>query len=194
MLTADRMRLDHVIYGTSDLDAAQALVERELGLEVHPGGRHVGQGTHNRIVPLGNAYLELLAISDPDEAAASPVGSILAERIAQGDGLLSYAVSVDDVHVTAQRLGTPIVTVRRGELEGHLTGVEEALRTSYLPFFGRSRGRPAEAGQADLDWIEVSGDAARLNAWLGGAELPIRITEGAGAVRAVSIAGKTFSG
>jgi len=188
------VRIDHVIYGTSDLDAAQALVERELGLEVQPGGHHVGQGTGNRIVPLGNAYLELLTVDDPAEAAASPVGSLLAELIAEGDRLLAYAVSVDDVHATAQRLGTPIVTVRRGELEGHLTGVEEALRTSYLPFFGRSRGRPAEQGDATLDWIEVSGDGARLRAWLDGAELPIRITDGPGAVRAIGIAGKTFSG
>ena len=38
------MRLDHVIYGTSDLDAAQARIESELGLAVHPGGHHEGQG------------------------------------------------------------------------------------------------------------------------------------------------------
>jgi len=38
------MRLDHVIYGTADLDAAQRRIEAELGLEVLPGGRHVGQG------------------------------------------------------------------------------------------------------------------------------------------------------
>jgi catechol 2,3-dioxygenase-like lactoylglutathione lyase family enzyme len=188
------MRIDHVIYGTSDLDAAQKLVEETLGLQVHPGGHHVGQGTGNRIVPLGNAYLELLAIDDPEEAAASPVGSILAELIAAGDRLLAYAVSVDDVHATAQRLGTRIVTVRRGELEGHLTGVEEALRTSYLPFFGRSRGRPAEAGGVDLDWIEVSGDKDRLHDWLGGGELPVRVTVGPGALRAISVGGKTFSG
>jgi catechol 2,3-dioxygenase-like lactoylglutathione lyase family enzyme len=188
------VRIDHVIYGTSDLDAAQAMVERELGLEVHPGGHHVGQGTHNRIVPLGNAYLELLAISDPAEAAASPVGSILADLIAAGDGLLAWAVSVDDVPATAQRLGTRIVTVRRGELEGHLTGVEEALRHAYLPFFGRSRGRPSETGGVNLDWIELSGDAERLRDWLGGEELPVRIEPGPGALRAIGIGGRRFSG
>jgi hypothetical protein len=188
------VRFDHVIYATSDLDAAQRLVEHRLGLEVHPGGHHVGHGTHNRIVPLANGYLELLAVDDPDEAAASPVGGLIAERIAQGDGLLAYALAVDDVHATAQRLGTPIVTVRRGELEGHLTGVEEALRTSYLPFFGRSRGRPAAAGDVHLDWLEVRGDAQRLHRWTDGAELPIRISAGEGAIRAISVGGKVFSG
>jgi hypothetical protein len=188
------VRIDHVIYGTSDLDAAQHLVETQLGLEVHAGGHHAGQGTHNRIVPLANAYLELLAIDDPEEAAASPVGSILADRIARGDGLLAYAVSVVDVQATAERLGTSIITVRRGELEGHLTGVQEALREPFLPFFGRSRGRPAETGGARLDWIEVSGDPARLREWLGGADLPVRVVPGEPALRAIGIAGTVFSG
>ncbi len=58
------MRIDHVIYATGDLDAASERITRELGLEVRPGGRHEGQGTHNRIVPLGATYLELMAISD----------------------------------------------------------------------------------------------------------------------------------
>ena len=75
------MLLDHVVWGVGDLDAAQARVERELGLPVEPGGSHVGQGTHNRIVPLRGAYLELLAIRDREEAAASPVGALLLERI-----------------------------------------------------------------------------------------------------------------
>ena len=41
---------------------------------MRPGGVHEGQGTHNRIVPLGDGYLELMAIGDPEEAAAHPFG------------------------------------------------------------------------------------------------------------------------
>ena len=83
------MRLDHIIWGVGDLDAAQARVERELGLPVEPGGSHEEQGTHNRIVPLRGAYLELLAIRDREEAAASPVGALLLERIEAGDGFVA---------------------------------------------------------------------------------------------------------
>jgi catechol 2,3-dioxygenase-like lactoylglutathione lyase family enzyme len=186
------MRFDHVVYGTQDLDRAQQRVEAELGLAVRPGGHHVGQGTHNRIVPLANGYVELLAVDDPEEAAASPVGSVVAELIAHGDRLLAYAVGVDDVHATAQRLGTPIITVRRGELEGHLTGVEEALREPLLPFFGQSDARPGDGGTERLSWIEVAGDAARLREWLGGAELPVRVVDGAPAVRAIGIGDREF--
>ena len=119
------MRIDHVIYGTTDLDAATERIERELGLQVVAGGRHDGQGTHNRFVPLGDAYLELLAIHDREEAASSPIGRILLERIT-GDGLIAWAVRADNVPAIAQRLGTQLVTVRRDALTAQLTGVEEA--------------------------------------------------------------------
>jgi len=106
--------------------------------------------------------------------------------------LLAWAVSVDDVQATAQRLGTRIVTVRRGELEGHLTGVEEALREPCLPFFGRS-DRPPAAGETELTWLEVSGDRARIEAWLGPDHgLPLRIVDGAPALRAVGIGTREF--
>lgn len=185
------MRIDHVIYGTTDLDAATARIERELGLEVMAGGRHEGQGTHNRIVPLGGPYLELLAICDRDEAASSPIGRILLERIT-GDGLIAWAVRADDVEAVARRLGTRLVTVRRDALAAQLTGVEEALREPSLPFFGQSDTRPGEGGSERLSWIEVAGDAARLREWLGGAELPVRVVDGAPAVRAVGIGEREF--
>src|SRR3954447_21944915 len=75
------MRIDHVIYATRDLDAAAARIESELGLIARGGGRHDGLGTHNRIVPLGRGYLELLAIADPDDAARSPLARAVPARI-----------------------------------------------------------------------------------------------------------------
>jgi catechol 2,3-dioxygenase-like lactoylglutathione lyase family enzyme len=98
------MRLDHVIYGTSDLDKASARIEAELGLPV--------------------------------------------------------------------------------------------LREPFLPFFigSNARGpRPGDAGDAGgLTWIEVAGDQGRLSDWLGGADLPIRVVEGASAVRAIGIGDREF--
>ena len=191
------MRLDHVIYGTTDLDIASARIETELGLEVRPGGRHEGQGSHNRIVPLGPGYLELLAIADRAEAGASPIGRLLLARLASEDGLIAYAVSGVEVPAVAERLGTPLHTVRRDGMTAHVTGVEAALTESFLPFFvgGDSSRHPGESGTAGgLTWIEVAGDAARLREWLGGAELPIRVVDGAPGVRAIGIGERSFSG
>ncbi len=99
-----------------------------------PGGHHVGQGTGNQIIPLGNAYLELMVIDDVAEAESSPIGQVLLERIT-GEGWIGWAVRVDDVAAVAARLGTPILTIERDGFFGHLTGVEEALREPTLPFF-----------------------------------------------------------
>jgi hypothetical protein len=190
------VRLDHVIYATRDLDAAAARIEAELGLPVLPGGRHVGQGSHNRIVPLGPGYLELLAIADAEEAAASPIGRLLLERI-DGDSLLAWAVSGCDVPAVAARLGTPLHSVSRDGMTAHVTGVEEALREGFLPFFVGSDApsHPGDAGSAGgLTWVEVAGDAAVLRDWLGGEELPVRVASSGAplGVRALGIGPREF--
>lgn len=181
-----------MIYAAADLDVAAARVERETGLVARAGGRHEGLGTQNRIVPLGGGYLELLAVADPREAAGSVFGRGLVARLAQGgDGLMGWVVAVDDVDAVARRLGTTISTISRAGLSARLTGLAEAMREPFLPFFiSRDAGvlDPGIDGDAGgISWIEVSGDAARLERWLDVAVLPVRVVDGAPAVRAVGI-------
>jgi hypothetical protein len=191
------VQIDHVIYATADLDQAAARVERELGLVARGGGRHEGLGTHNRIVPLGPGYLELLAVADPDEAARSDFGRGVMERLAQaGDGLFGWVVAVDDVDPVARRLGTTISTIRRAGLSARLTGLAEAASEPFLPFFmSRDHGVPDPGGGGDaggITWIEVAGDAARLRQWIDFAPLPVRVVAGPPEVRAVGIGEREF--
>jgi hypothetical protein len=191
------MRIDHVIYATTDLDQAAATVERRLGVEALAGGRHQGLGTHNRIVPLGGGYLELLAVADPKEAAGSDFGRGLLRRLAAaGDGLLGWAVAVDDVEPVAQRIGTRITTIRRAGLSAKLTGLAEAMREPFLPFFiSRDRGVPdpgAGGNAGGITWVEVAGDASRLEQWLGSSRLPVRVVQGSPAALAVGIGDREF--
>jgi hypothetical protein len=186
------MRIDHVIYATTDLAAAAARAEAGLGVAAVPGGRHDGIGTHNMIVPLGGGYVELLAVVDADEAAGSSLGAAIQARIAtHGDGLFAWAVAVDDVAPVAARLGTTVTTIGRQGLSAHLAGVAEAMRDPLLPFFiARNPGvaDPAALGDAaGITWIEVGGDAARLERWLGGAELPVRVVDAEPGVRAMGV-------
>src|SRR4051794_41879716 len=98
------MRVDHVIWATADLDAAAQRMEREHGLAATGGGAHDGMGTHNRIVPLGGGYLELLAVRDAAEAAGSPLGRAVTARLERvGEGLMAWAaaVAVADVEAAA---------------------------------------------------------------------------------------------
>ena len=186
------MRIDHVIYAAENLDVAAARIEAQLGLVAGAGGRHEGLGTHNRIVPLGGGYLELLAVADPEEAARTEFGRGLLARLAgNGDGLLGWVVAVDDIDDVARRLGTPVSTIRRAGLSARLTGLAEAIHEPILPFFiSRDPGvpDPGVGGDADgITWIELAGDAARLQRWLDFAELPVRVVEGPPAVLAVGI-------
>jgi hypothetical protein len=52
-----------------DLDQAAIRFREEFGLDSTEGGRHERWGTANRIVPLGDQYLELVASVDEQMAA-----------------------------------------------------------------------------------------------------------------------------
>ena len=63
--------LDHVLIAVADVAAAARELEARHGLTSIKGGRHPGYGTANRIVPLGDSYLELVTVADESEAAES---------------------------------------------------------------------------------------------------------------------------
>ena len=182
------MRIDHAIWATGDLEAAAERFAREHGLHASGGGRHDGLGTHNRIVPLGGGYLELLAVADAEEAQGSALGRTVAGA---AEGWLGWAVVVDDVAAVAARLGTEVTTLSRAGFSARLTAVGEALAEPALPFFlERSAetpdpGEPGDAG--GLTWVEVAGDAERLREWLGGVGLPVRVQPGEPALLGVGV-------
>lgn len=196
-------RLDHVILGVRDLDVAAERLERRLGLGSYAGGKHPGWGTANRIVPLGGAYVELIAVVDAEEARSHPFGRTFADSLADGDRLSGWCLAVEDLESVAARLGLPI---RRGArllpggdtLRWSMVGREEAMAEPFLPFFirwevpeDRHPGRvpvPHRAEPTGIAWVEVSGERRRLAEWLGGADVPVRAVEGPAAVRAAGIA------
>lgn len=64
------LRLDHLAISAERLEDGVALVERRLGVPMAGGGQHPAMGTHNRLLSLGDLYLEVIAV-DP---AATPPG------------------------------------------------------------------------------------------------------------------------
>jgi hypothetical protein len=177
------MRIDHVIYAARDLDATTARLEKEYGLVATGGGRHEGIGTHNRTIPLGGGYLEVLAVADPQEAASSDLGRAVSARIETGDGPMGWAVAVEDVPPEAERLGLEVSDISRQGMTAKLAGVAEAMAEPCLPFFiQRDPGvaDPGASGDAGaIAWIELAADPERLHAWLGGGEeLPLRYAAG----------------
>src|SRR5215467_7134485 len=85
-------RIDHVIAAASDfrgLEAAFVL----LGFHVTGGGLHPWGGTRNRIVVLGDGYLELLGIAD-----VGKVSPTLAHRLEKTRaGWVGFALQSHDI-------------------------------------------------------------------------------------------------
>lgn len=100
--------LVQVILLVEDLADARSRMEA-LGFLVDDGGRHPGRGTANLIVPFGTEYLELLAVVDRDEAAASPQGRpVLAALSDRGPGLARWSVEAADIAGAGERLGLAV--------------------------------------------------------------------------------------
>jgi catechol 2,3-dioxygenase-like lactoylglutathione lyase family enzyme len=98
-------RFDHLVIAVRDLDIASERF-RALGFEVHPGGEHPGQGTHNAIIRFGLNYMELLAIRDEAEARTGGLsGTTLVEYLREHEwGMAGYALATDDIKGDAARL------------------------------------------------------------------------------------------
>jgi glyoxalase-like protein len=196
------LRVDHVIYAVTDLGSAAARVTADSGLASVEGGRHPGWGTANRIVPLGKSYLELVAVVDSSEAAASDFGRPVLEALATGERLVGWAVATDNIEAIARRLGLEVTGGSRTRPDGvtlswRLAGVGRALATGALPFFIQWHGppelHPGSAAAAHsvtprgIAWVEASSDEPSLHTWLGDHDLPLRITDGPQALSAVAI-------
>ena len=199
-----QLRIDHVIYAVDDLDASGEMIYEREGLASVPGGRHEGWGTANRIVPLGDSYLELIAVVDRDEAEESEFGRAVLKAQAEDEALVGWVLATDDIDAVAGRLDLEVETGSRERADGsklswRLAGLEAAAESGVLPFFVQWEGPPehhpgAAEAQHDADpegiaWIEVTtDDEERLREWLGDFDDPrLRVREGDPGVRRVAI-------
>jgi hypothetical protein len=197
------MELDHVLLAVTDLAAGARELEARHGLASVEGGRHPGWGTANRIVPLGAAYLELVAVVDPAEAAQSPFGSWVAGVRPGSVRPFGWAVRTDDLDAVARRLGLTVAAGSRATPDGRLlrwrlAGIEQAAAEPSLPFFiewGDGTPLPGRtaadhpAGAVRIARLELEGDADRVRSRLGGRNLPITVRPGPPAVTGVVLAG-----
>ena len=198
--------IDHVVLAVTDLEEAGERLHREHGLASAPGGVHPRWGTANRIVPLGQDYVELIAVVDPAGGRTTALGRALLALTRDGrERWFAVCLSDTEIEVTAARLG---LTVEPGErmrpdgsrLRWQGAGIEDADRDAWLPFFiawdvpaALHPGRAAiehDAAVLGIARVEVAGDAGRLRAWLGpaGDSLPIDLVDGEPGVRAVVLA------
>ena len=194
------MRIDHAIIGARDIGAVADRLWERHGLASLPGGRHPGWGTHNRIVPLGGPYLEIIGVADENEALRDPMGRWLLANTATGDPLMALVLR-DRRHRAARRAGSasrssaaaasgPTARASPGASPGATR--RSARGRSSSPGTSRTCGPGLLSAPHAVEVRGISQRRGRLrrrraDGWVD-ADVPVRPLGGGGGLRAIVIA------
>jgi Glyoxalase-like domain len=193
------VRIDHAIIGARDIDAVADRLWERHGLAALPGGRHEGWGTHNRIVPLAGAYLEIIGVADENEALRDPMGRWLLAHTATGDPLMAWCCETPDIERQARALGLTLERGGRHRADGSRISWRVAGRDTALgarPFFiawddpAMRPGlltAPHAVEVRGIRQVEVGCAPAELDGWVE-ADVPVRRIDDEGGLLAVVIA------
>jgi hypothetical protein len=99
------LRLDHLAVSCTALEEGVAWAEGLLGLPMAGGGQHPSMGTHNRLISLGDLYLEVIAV-DPAAPAPDRPRWFDLDRFAGPARLTNWILACDDMG-TALASGPP---------------------------------------------------------------------------------------
>ncbi len=117
------LTLDHFAVACTDLAAAAADLSARLGVPLQPGGRHDRYGTHNRLLGLGDVYLELIAL-DPDAAPTGRPAWFGLDHFAGPARPANWICRTDDLVRAIAAAPTdpgPAVPLTRGDLNWRIT-------------------------------------------------------------------------
>jgi hypothetical protein len=93
--------VDHLLFGTSDLDKGIALIEKLTGVKAVIGGSHPGVGTRNALLALGGKrYLEIIG---PDPAQTTFTSRQDVRKLTE-PRLITWAAATNDIDALAKRL------------------------------------------------------------------------------------------
>jgi len=185
------LRLDHLAVSATTLANGVDVVENALGVALAPGGVHALMSTHNRLLGLGDIYLEVIAI---DPAAPKPPHPrwFDLDNFSGRPRLTNWIAACDDLDAALaalpQGVGVP-VDLARGDLRWRMAVPADGR----LPFGNahpaliqwQGAAHPAQRlpdTGVRLDLLEIATpDAAALNAALSGqvTDPRVRIIQGA---------------
>jgi hypothetical protein len=170
--------IDHIVLACRDPDIAAELIGSEVGLTAGGGGRHERYGTFNRLIWLGDAYLELMGVFDPGLARGRSVGARTVALLDAGrEGVASFAIATDNIRADVaamQAVGAPYEEPMPGErvrLDGEVirwwTSLPVMPAGDGLPFLIEHEPSGPEWGatarQARAEAIQPFGGKARLS-------------------------------
>lgn len=125
--------IDHLVYATDDLEIGIESIEKVLGVWPVLGGKHVGLGTHNALVAIGEGvYIEIIA-PDPEQGPHDqplPFGldTVTTPRLA---AIAARTTDIDALVATARERGYDpgeVVSMSRERPDGETLRWRIALR------------------------------------------------------------------
>ncbi|WP_172297431.1 VOC family protein [Pseudoruegeria sp. HB172150] len=126
--------LDHLALSATTLSEGVEAVEAALGVPLGPGGQHPSMGTHNRLLGLGEIYLEVIAI-DPDAPAPGRPRWFALDEFAGPPRMTNWIARCDDLEAALSDApdgtGEPL-PLTRGDLRWRMAVPEDGR----LPFGG----------------------------------------------------------
>jgi len=111
------LQIDHLVFGTPDMEEGIQAIRERLGVTATPGGQHLGLGTRNALVSLGpEMYLEVIG---PDTAQAKPhAGRQVGIDGLSSPRLVTWAVRTTDLDASvraARQNGVEVGPIAQGE-------------------------------------------------------------------------------
>ena len=146
------LTLDHIAIACETLEEGVDYVETVLGVPMAGGGKHPLFGTHNRLLGLGEIYLEVIAV-DPITGTVPRCRWFDLDRFCGPPRLTNWICKTNEVTTDLSRAlaGTgPMVEVSREDLKWHITVPENGR----LPLDG--------CAPALIDWGDFPSPATRL--------------------------------
>ena len=117
------LTLDHVAIACTNLDAGTKELSARLGVALQQGGRHDRYGTHNRLLGVGDIYLELIALG-PEAAPSGRPAWFGLDQFTGPARPANWICRTDDLEgaiAAAPADPGPIVPLTRGELHWRIT-------------------------------------------------------------------------
>lgn len=163
-------RVDHLVYGTPELNRGIDEIARLTGVRASPGGQHPGGGTHNALLRLGpTAYLEIIA-PDPEQPAPRQPRAFGIDGLTESK-LVTWAANGTDLEQFRQaalRHGVQLGEVHAGSrktpdgamLSWRSTSLSAMIANGVVPFFidwGNS-SHPSQAAATGLTLLGLRGE------------------------------------
>jgi glyoxalase-like protein len=147
----DLSKVDHLIFGTRDLQLGIETIENLVGVRATPGGQHPGGGTRNALLSLGaTSYLEILA-PDPEQPNPENPRWFALDELAVPK-LVGWAATGNDLSQFAARVLTK--GIRLGEVSSGSRRNPQGLLLSWQ--FTNPRTRIADGiVPFFIDWGET---------------------------------------